>query len=208
MYYCYKGSWNLKDRGPHFVIHSWSLPFKTVPYRPISITATPPHHEKACMWTVKWVEGSVWLYGTPNFVNMILRAIFHHEFYGGKVVDFWRVGSDMKNSSGNISTFKIFFLKKKTVLLFFFIFQMHNRICLALVCFLREWRKEDLQCLKLVSGHLFNMHASLEQKHSTLSKLRRSLVACINIKDSHASRNLFLEKFYWELKKIVRFFFQ
>lgn len=72
----------------------------------------PPHHEKACMWTVKWVEGSVWLYGTPNFVNMILRAIFHHEFYGGKVVDFWRVGSDMKNSSGNISTFKIFFLKK------------------------------------------------------------------------------------------------
>ena len=42
LYYYYKGSWNLKDRGPHFVIHSWSLPFKTLPYRPIPITATPP----------------------------------------------------------------------------------------------------------------------------------------------------------------------
>ena len=77
----------------------------------------PPHHERACMWTAKWVEGPVWLYGTPKFVNMILQFPIM-SFMGGKVVDFWRVGTDTKNPSGNISTFKIFRFKKKKLFYF------------------------------------------------------------------------------------------
>ena len=65
-------------------------------------------------------------------------------FMGGKVVDFWRVGTDTKNPSGNISTFKIFRFKKKNCFTFLLHFSNAQYDLPSFILLFEKMKKKEI----------------------------------------------------------------